>query len=430
MTINVKSLQIGIVLLLAAQLLQANNITMLLNALEKRPQSQLDSIAVEKSTLGEAVLNDKLMPKVDLYAGYEIYSSPNGLLPVPPNELIGMVQDQSVGQPFSKQIMREGLNFSWPIFVKSIYTLKEKARLLHMASKEKKRLNLLQRQAVVVGSVAQLRYLESLKETLQSKKRSIMQTAVSTRVKTESGRAPQSAMYLLQSHIDDLDIAMNTIEQNINLLASKIETLTGIPLNHSVALHLKREVHSGEIFALKPLKSKVQASEKGIKAAHEAYYPTLVTKGNYSYSQADAYNNGASLHENFGSAGLYVTMSLFDSSKGTASQEAKLAYLQEKTHYDQTEHMLKVQAKQLKREIKLLKRSAKLAQKSVINQKRLLNIAKVSIENESITQEEYLRYEDALANAKANLYKINAQKWQDIAQLAVIYGNNLKGIVK
>lgn len=428
--IKVKPKQIGLALLLTAHLLQANNITMLLNALDKRPESQLDTIAVEKSKLTEAALNDKLMPKVNLYAGYEAYSSPNGLVPVPPNKLINMVKDQSIGQPFSRHIMREGVNFSWPIFVKSIYTLKKKARLLHMASKEKKRLNLLQRQAVVVGSVAQLHYLESLKEALQSKKRSIMQTEVSTRLKTASGRAPQSALYLLQSHINELDIAMNNVDQNINLLISKIETLTGIHLNHSVPLHLQREVHSGEIFALKPLKTKVEASKKGMKAAHEAYYPTLVTKGNYSYSQADAYNNDASLYEHFGTAGIYLNMPLFDSSKGTASQEAKLAYLQEKRHYDQTAHALTVQAAQLKREITLLKHSVKLAQKSVADQKRLLKIAKVSLESERISEEEYLRYEDALADAKANLYSVRAKEWQDIAQLAVIYGNNIKELIK
>ena len=89
-----------------------------------------------------------------------------------------------------------------------------------------------------------------------------------------------------------------------------------------------------------------------------------------------------------------------------------------------------VQAEQLRREIRLLKRSVKLARKSVTDQKRLLKIAKVSLENESITEEEYLRYEDALANAKANFYSVQAKEWQDIAQLAVIYGNDLKEIVK
>ncbi|SFV63032.1 outer membrane efflux protein, putative [hydrothermal vent metagenome] len=427
---KLKLYKIGVSLFLAGQLSQAASITTLLDALDHRPESRLDLLDIQKSSLGEQALSDKLMPKADLYAGYEIYNSPNGLLPVAPNELIGMVKDQNIGQPFSKQIMREGASFTWPLFVKSIYTLKEKARLLNLAAKEKRKLSLIQRQAVVVGSVAQLRYLEALKAALKAKKRSILQTAVSTKLKVKEGRAPQSALFILSSHINELDIALNNIAQNINLLTAKIETLTGVYLKGSVPLRLKRKVHKGEIFALKPLYQKVEASKKGMKAADEAYIPSIVTKGSYTYSQADAYNNGKRVHEHFGTAGLYITMPLFDSSKGTASQEAKLDYLKEKTEYDKTSHSLTVQAKQLSREIGLLKRSIILAKKSVSDQQKLLTIAKVSFSNGTLTEEEYLRYEDALANAKANLYSFRAKKWQDVAELAVIYGNNMKGIVK
>ena len=424
---KLKCLLVG---LLAVHQLQAINITSLLNTLEKRPEHRLDSLNVEKSALGQQSIDDKLMPKVDLYGGYEIYSSPNGLLPVAPNELIGMVKDQSIGQPFSKNIFREGVNFTWPLFVKSIYTLKEKASLLNLAAKEKQHLNLIQREAVVVGSVAQLRYLEALKSALRAKKHSIQQTEITTKMKVKEGRAPESALFVLNSHINTLDIGMNNINQSINLLVSKIETLTGVYLRQSISMQMKHTVEKGEIFALKPLQKRVAASKKGVQAADEAYIPSIVTKGNYTLSQADAYNNGKSIHENFGSAGIYVSMPLFDTSKSTASQQAKIAYLQEKTTLDQTAHSLIVQAKQLEREIRLLKRSVSLAQKSVTDQKRLLHIAKVSLRNESITQEEYLRYEDALADAKAALYKAEAQKWQDIAQLAVIYGNDLRRIVK
>jgi len=416
--------------MLATLQLQATNITSLLNTLEKRPEHRLDTLDVEKSALGQRAVDDKLMPTVNIYGGYEVYSSPNGLLPVAPNELITMVQDQSIGQPFSKNIFREGVNFTWPIFVKSIYTLKEKASLLNLAAKEKKQLNLIQREAVVVGSVAQLRYLEALKSALNAKKRSIQQTEISTKMKVREGRAPQSAIFVLNSHINALDIAMNNINQNINLLASKIETLTGIYLKRSMSIQMKHSIDKGAIFALKPLQKRVAASKKGMQAADEAYIPSIVTKGNYTLSQADAYNNGKSVHENFGTAGIYVSMPLFDSSKSTASQQAKVAYLQEKTTLDQTAHSLVVQAKQLEREIRLLKRSVSLARKSVTDQKRLLHIAKVSLRNGSITEEEYLRYEDALADAKAALYKSEAQQWQDIAQLAVIYGNDLRRIVK
>jgi outer membrane protein TolC len=408
----------------------AVSITTLLDSLQKRPEYQLDQLSVEKSSLEVQAVHDKMLPTVNLYGGMEIYSSPNGLLPVPPNNMIKMVQDQSIGQPFSKQILREGVNFTWPLFVKSIYTLEDKASLLHLAAREKQKLNFIQREAVIVGSVAQLRYLESLKTALLSKKRSIEQTLVSTRLKVKEGRTPESAMFLLNGHINDLDIAMNTIDQNINLLTSKIETLTGIHLSHSLPLQASRHIKKGEFFALKPLQKRVEASRKGVQAAGEAYIPSVVTKGNYTLSQADAYNNDKSLHEHFGMAGLYVTMPLFDASKGTASQRAEVAYIQEKSTLEQTAHTLKVQAGQLEREMELLEKSVSLAHKSVSQQNKLLKIAKVKLANGTITQEEYLRYEDALAEAKAGLYKAEAQLWQDRAQLAVIYGNDLRRIVK
>ena len=104
--------------------------------------------------------------------------------------------------------------------------------------------------------------------------------------------------------------------------------------------------------------------------------------------------------------------------------------MQEKTNYLKVKHALKVQSVQLEEEIALLNKSIILAQKSRSNQKRLLKIAKVSLSSKTITQEEYLRYEDNLANAKTTFYKAQAQKWQDIARLGVIYGNDLRRIVK
>ncbi len=421
---------IGAALMLSSAAAYATNITTLLGTLQHRPENRLDMLSIKKSVLRQQTLDDKLLPSANLNVGYEIYNSPNGMVPVPPNELIEMVNNQDIGQPFSKEIMHEGASFTWPIFIKSIFTLKEQARFLNLAAREQQRLSLIQREAMVVGSVAQLRYLEALKVALKAKKHSILQTEVSTKLKVKEGRMPESALFILNSHINELDISLNNINQNINLVVSKIETLTGVRLKHSVPLRLKRNIHKGEIFALKPLNARVEASKKGIKAADEAYLPTVVTKGSYNFSQGDAYNNGNRLHEGFGSAGIYLNMPIFDRSKTTALEEAKVAYLQEKTKYRKSRHSLIVQASQLTREIALLKRSVVLAKKSVSDQKKLLKIAKVSFANGNITEEEYLRYEDALANAKANFYSFQAKEWEDIAQLAVIYGNDLKRIVK
>ena len=410
--------------------LSATTIISLLNVLEKRPENKLDMLNVQKSSLQSEMLSDKLMPTVNIFAGYEMYNSPNGMLPVAPNKLIHMIQDQSIGQPFSKQIAKEGVTFTWPLFVKSIYTLKDKADLLHLASKQKHRLNLLQRQAMVVGLVAQLRYLESLQNALESKKRSILETSKTTKLMVKEGRLPKSALFVLNSHINDIDIALNSILQNINIIKSKIETMTNIHLKRSMPLRAKHRIKRKEIFALKSMRSKLQASKKAIQAAHEAYMPSVLAKGNYSYSQADAYNNDKMVHEEFGMAGIYLSMPLFDSSKGTAIQMAKIDYMTDKMRLMEVKHSLEVKAKELDKEISLLYKSLRLAKKSVTEQKKLLKIAKVSLQQERMTQEEYLRYENALASAKANLYSIEAKLWEDKAQLAVIYGNNLKEIVR
>lgn len=310
-----------LVCILTTLQLQSSTISSLLNRLEKRPEYRHDVLNEAKSQLGEQSLKDKLMPTINAYASYEIFSSPNGLLPVPPNKLTKMLKDQTIGQPFSDNILREGIRFSWPLFIKSVDTLIEKAKLLHLAARDKKRLSLIQREAVVVGSVAQLHYLEALIRALKSKKNSILQTLRTTKIKVKEGRAPQSALFVLNSHINELDIAINMTNQKSNLLRSKIEILTGVHLTRSVPLRVRHRIRKGEIFALKPLKKRIAASKKGIQAADEAYYPSVVTKGNYTFSQADAYNNGTSLSESFGSVGVYVSMPVFDPSKNTASEK-------------------------------------------------------------------------------------------------------------
>ncbi len=418
--------KLTLTLLLAGQLSYATSITDLLKAVEKQPQSTLDSLNIQQGALGERKIADKLMPTLDAFAGYEVYNRPSNLRPVLPSEM----QTPGTALPFSKNISRAGVQFSWPVFVKSLTTLKEKASLLRLASKDKKRLNRITREAKVVGSVAYMRYMESLKGALMAKEKSIFSTRKTVTLMVKEGRAAPSQLLTLDSSINDLKMNIIGIDQQLNTLSASIETLTGKHIRHSVPLRKKHAVKKGKIFALVPLAKKVKAKKAGIKAAEEGYYPTLALKGNYTHSNADAYNNDKSVNTNYGMLGLYVNIPIYDRSKGTSVEEAKLDYLKEKSQLEDTRISLQAQAKQLEKEIALLNRSLSLAKKSISNQASLLKIAKVSLEDEIITQEEYLRYEDALANAKANLYKIRAQKWQDLAQLAVIYGNDLKRIVK
>jgi len=419
-------IEIAALLLCSATGAEAVTIHTLLEHVKKRPQYQLDTIAVKRGVLGERKIEDKLLPTLDGFAAVEIYNRPSSLRPVLPSEM----RKPQNGLPFSKRIGRVGAQFAWPVFVKSLYTLKEKASLMHMAAKEKQRLNLISHEAEVVGAVANMRYLETLKSALHAKKRSILATRRKVALMVKEGRAAQSELLTLDTHLNEIDINLVNIDKQRNALRAKVETLTGMTLKHALPLRQKHRIQKGKIFALKPLQKRVEASQKGIKAAKEGYYPAVALKGSYTHSKADAYNNDKTISTDFGSLGLYLSMPLYDRSKSTSIEEAKLAYLKEKAHLEDTRETLKVKGKELSREIALLNRSMRLARKSVKDQKALRKVAKVSLENGVITQEEYLRYEDALASARANVAQIEAQKWQDIAQLAVIYGNDLKGIVK
>jgi len=416
----------SIVLLCIGQFTYATTVTTLLKGVDKRPQSMIDELDVQQASLGIKKITDKLMPTLDGFAGYEVYNRPSSLRPVLPSEM----KDPKAALPFSKDISRAGLKFSWPIFVKSLYTLKEKATLMQLASKDKRRLSRIQREAQVVGAVAYLHYMEALHQALKVKEHSIRATRRKVALMVKEGRVAQSQLLTLDAKINDLKMNIIGIEQQKNTLKATIETLTGISLRHSVMLHQKRTVKKGAIFALAPLKKRLKAAQMDVKAAKERYYPSVAMKGSYTLSRADAYNNDESVNTRYGSVGMYVNVPLYDSSRSTGVEEAKLNYLKSKSTINDTKERLAVKAKELRREIVLLKRTHILAKKNVAHQRSILKIAKVSLENEVITQEEYLRYEDALANAKATLYQSEAQKWQDIAQLAVIYGNDLKRIVK
>ena len=88
------------------------------------------------------------------------------------------------------------------------------------------------------------------------------------------------------------------------------------------------------------------------------------------------------------------------------------------------------QAQQLENSLTLLDASIKLYESSVKDKEELLRIAKVAYGTDRMTIEDYLKYEDDLLLEKSKLYKVQAQKWQTLMKLAVIYGNKIEEIVK
>lgn len=410
--------------------LHATTFGELFTALKNHSVTKADELQVKNAKIGKEMVNSKLYPKINLYAKYDHFSDPTGMVPVPPNTLLSMVKDPSVAQPFSRNVLREGASFTMPIFVKSIYTLGDKASMMQKSAKAKKRVNLIKNEAVIVGANANLLYLSQLERSLQTKERSLKETEKTLKIKVESGRSPESALYKIDDALNQINIAKNNIALQKEQIVASIQALTGIRLQEAIAMgDAQTAIDTHKIGSLEPLEMKLQAQKAQMDSAKEKLYPSLVAYGNYSFSQAKAYNNDKSVNEHYGNIGVVLNLPLaFDTY--TQYQQEKVQLQKEEADLAKTKEALEAKAKALQDSLPLLNRSIELAKKSVANKEKLLNIAKVNYNSGRLSTEEYLRYEDDVVSAKAALYKAKAAKWQNLLQLAVIYGNNIEEIVK
>jgi len=114
----------------------------------------------------------------------------------------------------------------------------------------------------------------------------------------------------------------------------------------------------------------------------------------------------------------------------TQIEQARADLQKEKFRLAKTRQELEAKARALKSSLRLYARSIELAEKSVANRKSLLAYAKVAFDTGRLSEEEYLRYEDGLLDAQSRLFEARAKRWQTLAQLAVIYGDDLAEIVE
>ena len=413
-----------------ATLLNATTMQNLFDALKKNPTTTADELVIKRSNSGLEQATANLYPKIDLFALYDHYSTPTNLRPVPPSES-AKFRDPSVAQPFSKEISRIGAKFSMPLYIKSIYSMIEKAKTMQKSAKMQKRLKLLQNEAILVGANANLNYLTQLKKSIELKKKSLDETLKTIKIKVDNGRLAASALYKIEDGINQIEIAQNNIALQKQKIASTIETLTGFNIENQIEMtQVKSKLNTTNIFALEPLKLKIKASNLELKAQKEKLYPSVALHGSYTNSYADAYNNDKSLNENYSDIGVAINIPLGNMTKYKAIQSSKIDLLKDRNKLEKTQQELEAQSKMLQNSLKLLDNSIALKQKSIINKQQLLDIAKVNYKSGRLTTEEYLRYEDDLVDAKAKLYQAKAQKWQSLMQLAVIYGNNIEEIVR
>jgi len=418
------------IILLFPYFLEAQNISVLFSALKSHAQIKADVLLVKKSELQKEKAQSALYPKIDLVATYDNYNKATGMLPVPPNQLIGMIKDKDVGQPFSNNIYKGGAKFSMPLFVKSIFSAAKRAEAMQKSAKARKHINLLQNEALIVGANANFKYLVSLSKAIESKRDSLLETKKNIQIKVDNGRTPASWLYKIDDSLNEIAIEQNSIELQKKKVISLIESLTGIHLSKPLSMRYDQKLEKGTFVSLKPLQEKIEADAIDVEMQKEKLYPSLYAHGSYMFSTAKAYNNNKDVDEQYGNIGVVLNIPIFQMSQYSSIDLAKVKLQSSRIELQKLKDKLNADVRMLEESLDLLNHSIELYKKSIQNKQKLLDIAKVSYNNEVIPTEEYLRYEDALVMQKAKLYKTKATKWQMLMQLAVIYANNIEEMVK
>ena len=406
------------------------NIKTVFDSIETHPLNLANKLDLEKAKEGKKLAFSKLYPSIDVFGAYNYASSPNGMAPVPPNELIGLVQNPSAPQPFSKNILRAGASIAMPIFAKSIYTMAKKAKTLSKAVESKSKMDLLQNKALVVGLNANLKYLNEMIFALDKKQKSIEKTKEIISIKVRNQRAPKSALIKINDALNQIALTKSDIALKKSEVISKIASLTGITLQKEIPMKQIGTFSDNGLKALEPLQFKIEAEKLAVKAEKEKLWPKLVLQGNYNHSTAKAYNNDLNIDKDFSTVNVVLQIPVFEKSQYSKIKMAKIDAASLQNDLKQKELELTAQAEQLTTNLSILENQEALMQQSIQAKKELLKIAKVAYKNSRMTIEDYLKYEDDLVLEESKFYKITAQKWQTLMKLAVIYGNNIENIVE
>jgi len=409
---------------------QQNSMQVLFDSLKVNPQYKSNEIILEKALLNKSLTSSMLFPKIDAFGKYDYANTPVGMIPIAPNEMMGMVQDPSVAQPFSQNIFRMGVGFSMPIFVKSIFTMAEKAKMMYQSAEIKADIDLLRNEALIVSSNANLTYIESLDKALDKKSKSLKTVKEIVEIKVKNGRIPESALLKIKNSINNIDLMRAQIEMNRTKAISSIQTLTGLKLDSAVTMVQTNNYTSGELKVLEPMQKKIEATKLGVRAEKEKLYPSLVLNGNYSHSYANSYNNAIGVNTDFATVGVTLKIPLYERDLYKKMKLEKINVAEQQNELDRMRMEFTAQASQLENSLEIIIKSEELYKQSILDKEELLNIAKVGYKSNRMSIEDYLKYEDDLLLEKSNLYKIQAQKWATLMKLAVIYGNNIEEIVK
>jgi len=402
-------------------------ISELLEAAAKHPRVQISVLAARESALRERAAVARLLPRIGSFTEFEIYNSPTNLRPMPPTE-VNIQAGEPI--PFSRRILRYGLTLEAPVLVWQLYALRQKAKVLAGKAKIDERLDLVSREAAVVSLNGAFQYLDGLNKAIAARKRSLAKTRDDVALKVKNGRAAEAELLKITTTINDLDRQQNELTAKLLDAVRDIKKLTDIDVSGPVSMKLAGEISPAPLLEVQREEMELAAAHKELSQRRATLYPTVSLFGSVSGNQGEAYNTDSDISRFYASAGLVVRFSVFDGSRWTDEAIAKVQLRKQEKKLAATKIELHALADNLRKKLPVVNRSIALAEQSVKNDEELLSIARVAHASGRMTTEDYLHYESQLLAAEAALYQARQEYWQILAQKAVLYGTDLRGVVR
>jgi outer membrane protein TolC len=406
---------------------RAANIGDLLDAAARQPGYAVSTLSVQESDLQKERATGTLFPKLGLFGRFESYNSPTNLRPMPPTEVNVQAGDSL---PFSREILRYGLSFDAPVYVRELYVLRQKAMLLQEKAETDRQLDLLGRQASVVSLNSALTYLQALESAIAARRASLGKTLEDMSLKVKTGRSPESELLKIQKTLNDLDQQRNELDVKRLDTLREIRALTGIELTTAADMTLMHPPGGTSYLPVTAAQYDTDAAEKEVQRRQAARWPTLAVTGFVSGNDGEAYNTDSHIYRSYNEIALVLKFPLFDRTLSTDESIARVQLEKAKKHLEQTRLDMSALADTLDRKIPVVGKSIGLAEKSIADSQTLLSVAQVAVRSGRMTMEDYLRYESDVLAAQAALYQARQQRWQLVAQQAALYGTDLKGVVK
>jgi len=405
----------------------AVDIGTLLDAAEQQPGYEASTLSVQESDLQKDRTTATLFPKVGIFGRFESYNSPTNLRPMPPTEVNVQAGDSL---PFSREILRYGLNLEAPVYIRELYVLRQKAMLLREKAETDRQLDLIGRQASVVSLNSALIYLQGLETAIDARRTSLSKSLEDMSLKVKTGRSADSELLKIQKSLNDLDQQRNELDMKRLDTIQEIQALTGITLVEPADMSLIQQPGGGSYLPVAAAQYKADAAEKEVERQRAARWPTVSVTGFVSGNDGEAYNTDSHIYRSYNEIALVLKFPLFDRTLKTDESIASVQLEKAKKQLAQTRLDVSALVENLEQKIPVVEKSITLAEQSITDSQNLLAVAQVSVRSGRMTMEDYLRYESDVLAAQAALYQARQQQWQIVAQQAVIYGMDLKGVVK